>query len=89
MTYPIVEMEWVDTLRCSRGWTDLNEVLEAAPDQAMAHRTVGYLVREGPSSIVVVGSYQDWLRPEGADGDRNVLGAIRIPARAVTRLRRL
>ena len=63
MTTPfdVVEVEWLDSVRASGGWTDLEQIPTDAPAEALVHRTAGYLVAEDETSMLLAGSYQAWL----------------------------
>ena len=89
MTTPfdVVEVEWLDSVRASGGWTDLEQIATDAPTEALVHRTAGYLVAEDETSMLIAGSYQAWLAEGNSDKDRSLLGVIRIPDVAIVRTR--
>lgn len=72
----IVEVEWVDSMSEGR-WKPVADVIREATDEAMLHRSVGYLVHECEGSIVLAGS-------RGESGDM-VADTMQIPRVAVLR----
>lgn len=72
--YPIVEVEWVDSVSiCDRPWHSLEEVLEMVPPLSLS---VGYLIHDSESHVVLVGSF----------GETEVSGDIVIPRGCIQKI---
>jgi hypothetical protein len=48
----VVEVEWIDSTSWS-GWKDTNDARRDSVEDSMLHRTVGYLLADEPSRVVL------------------------------------
>ena len=80
--WPIVEVEWEDSMSFGDGWKEYNEVVECVSrNNGMMQYTAGYLMKKSRRYIVIVGSQGD---TESSD---KVSGNIQIPRSAIRTLR--
>ena len=82
--WPIVEVEWEDSMHFGEGWKDCDVVIECAARKCgMMQYTAGYLMKRSRRYIIIVGSQSDL---ENSD---RVVGEIQIPRSAIRNLRTL
>lgn len=68
--------EWYDSIKDDGKWTWTSELnLEEFTEQ-VKHRTVGWVIDENETVVLVTGSIQEFIHK---DGDQSVLNPIAIP----------
>lgn len=80
----LVEVEWLDSMS-EGGWMRADEARRRATVDAMAHRTVGYVIDENDHSLLLAMGRSN----EGDEDSRLVHDTMQIPRVAILTVRDL
>lgn len=80
----LVEVEWIDSMGES-GWQPAEDARRQATEDAMRHRSVGYVLADKDHSLLIAQSCGD----SGDDDTRLVGHTLQIPRSAIAHVRGL
>ncbi len=77
----MVYIEWVDSVSDTNDWTTLDKAISWSKDDVTKIKSLGFEINRDKDYITVCGHYHKM------DDEANVSGLMRIPLKAVTKIK--